>query len=106
MCFRSGISSLAFTKWGEGLYLHSSSEIQRITLSASRKTVPRCALRSQNKKKTQSPTVKEKQNATLNNSGNLISDGIPEEDEEQELDESNREKKSDYFAYYTMFFFS
>lgn len=90
----NGISSLAFTKWGEGLYLHSSSEIQRITLSASRKTIPRCTLKSHSKKKAQSSPIKEKLNSTLNSSGNLISDGIPEEDEEQELEENNRDKKN------------
>ena len=43
-CFSSGISSLTFTKVGEALYLHSSSELQRISLSASRVTKAHCAL--------------------------------------------------------------
>lgn len=40
----SGISSLTFTKAGEALYLHSSSELQRISLSASKITKAHCAL--------------------------------------------------------------
>lgn len=40
----SGISSLTFTKSGEALYLHSSSELQRISLSASKVTKAHCAL--------------------------------------------------------------
>ncbi len=43
LCY-SGISSFMFTKYAEGLYLHSCSEIQRITLSSSRKTIPSCSL--------------------------------------------------------------
>ncbi|GLG99587.1 Uncharacterized protein GBIM_06018 [Gryllus bimaculatus] len=42
--FENGISSLTFTKNGEAFYLHSSSELQRITLSASTITQPRCCL--------------------------------------------------------------
>ncbi|XP_069685247.1 lethal(2) giant larvae protein homolog 1 isoform X2 [Periplaneta americana] len=38
----NGISSLTFTRRGQGLYLHSSSELQRITLSATAITQPRC----------------------------------------------------------------
>ncbi|XP_048482979.1 lethal(2) giant larvae protein isoform X3 [Plutella xylostella] len=38
----NGISSLCFSKRGEALYLHSSSELQRITLSATKVTVARC----------------------------------------------------------------
>lgn len=46
MClsFFSGISSLIFTKAGEALYLHSSSELQRISLSAAKMTKAYCAL--------------------------------------------------------------
>ncbi|XP_076546442.1 LLGL domain-containing protein l(2)gl isoform X3 [Osmia lignaria lignaria] len=40
----NGISSLTFTKAGEALYLHSSSEIQRISLSTSKVTKANCAL--------------------------------------------------------------
>ncbi|XP_053994849.1 lethal(2) giant larvae protein homolog 1 isoform X5 [Hylaeus volcanicus] len=40
----NGISSLTFTKAGEALYLHSSSELQRISLSASKVTKAHCAL--------------------------------------------------------------
>ncbi|XP_058798890.1 lethal(2) giant larvae protein homolog 1 isoform X2 [Phymastichus coffea] len=40
----NGISSLTFTKSGEALYLHSSSELQRISLSASKVTKAHCAL--------------------------------------------------------------
>ncbi|CAK9802757.1 Lethal(2) giant larvae protein [Anthophora plagiata] len=40
----NGISSLTFTKAGEALYLHSSSELQRISLSASKVTKANCAL--------------------------------------------------------------
>ncbi|XP_015429859.1 PREDICTED: lethal(2) giant larvae protein homolog 1 isoform X2 [Dufourea novaeangliae] len=40
----NGISSLTFTKAGEALYLHSSSELQRISLSASNETKTHCAL--------------------------------------------------------------
>ncbi|XP_076225402.1 LLGL domain-containing protein l(2)gl isoform X7 [Nomia melanderi] len=40
----NGISSLTFTKSGEALYLHSSSELQRISLSASNETKTHCAL--------------------------------------------------------------
>ncbi|KAK1128332.1 hypothetical protein K0M31_002800 [Melipona bicolor] len=40
----NGISSLTFTKVGEALYLHSSSELQRISLSANRVTKAHCAL--------------------------------------------------------------
>lgn len=42
--FFSGISSLTFTKSGEALYLHSSSELQRISLSAVKVTKAHCAL--------------------------------------------------------------
>lgn len=38
----NGISSLCFSKRGEALYLHSSSELQRITLSASKVTITHC----------------------------------------------------------------
>ncbi|XP_013199710.1 lethal(2) giant larvae protein homolog 1 isoform X2 [Amyelois transitella] len=38
----NGISSLCFSKRGEALYLHSSSELQRITLSATKVTVAQC----------------------------------------------------------------
>ncbi|XP_011873391.1 PREDICTED: lethal(2) giant larvae protein homolog 1 isoform X2 [Vollenhovia emeryi] len=40
----NGISSLIFTKAGEALYLHSSSELQRISLSASKMTKAHCVL--------------------------------------------------------------
>nr|UYR00238.1 lethal(2) giant larvae protein [Plectrocnemia conspersa] len=40
----NGISSLTFSKHGEALYLHSSSELQRITLSANKITRARCYL--------------------------------------------------------------
>ncbi|XP_008203812.1 lethal(2) giant larvae protein homolog 1 isoform X3 [Nasonia vitripennis] len=40
----NGISSLTFTKAGEALYLHSSSELQRISLSAAKMTKAHCAL--------------------------------------------------------------
>ncbi|XP_068976535.1 lethal(2) giant larvae protein homolog 1 isoform X5 [Bombus flavifrons] len=40
----NGISSLTFTKAGEALYLYSSSELQRISLSASKVTKAHCAL--------------------------------------------------------------
>ncbi|XP_011333953.2 lethal(2) giant larvae protein homolog 1 isoform X3 [Ooceraea biroi] len=40
----NGISSLTFTKAGEALYLHSSSELQRISLSATKVTKAHCAL--------------------------------------------------------------
>lgn len=38
----NGISSLCFSKRGEALYLHSSSELQRITLSATKVTIAQC----------------------------------------------------------------
>ncbi|XP_049868986.1 lethal(2) giant larvae protein isoform X2 [Pectinophora gossypiella] len=38
----NGISSLCFSKQGEALYLHSSSELQRITLSATKVTIAQC----------------------------------------------------------------
>lgn len=44
MHFFSGISSLTFTKAGEALYLHSSSELQRISLSVTKVTKTHCAL--------------------------------------------------------------
>ncbi|XP_074094128.1 LLGL domain-containing protein l(2)gl isoform X1 [Cotesia typhae] len=40
----NGISSLTFTKSGEALYLHSSSELQRISVSATKSTRAHCAL--------------------------------------------------------------
>lgn len=40
----SGISSLAFTRYGEALYLHSSSELQRISVSATSVTQVDCSL--------------------------------------------------------------
>lgn len=40
----NGISSLVFTKEAEALYLHSSSELQRISLSATAVTQARCYL--------------------------------------------------------------
>ncbi|XP_006619910.1 lethal(2) giant larvae protein homolog 1 isoform X7 [Apis dorsata] len=40
----NGISSLTFTKAGEALYLYSSSELQRISLSANKVTKANCAL--------------------------------------------------------------
>ncbi|PNF23205.1 Protein lethal(2) giant larvae [Cryptotermes secundus] len=40
----NGISSLTFTRRGQALYLHSSSELQRVTLSATSITQPRCRL--------------------------------------------------------------
>ncbi|KAE8741158.1 hypothetical protein FOCC_FOCC013321 [Frankliniella occidentalis] len=39
-----GISSLCFTKHGEALYLHSSSELQRVALSAQHITLAHCHL--------------------------------------------------------------
>lgn len=39
-----GISSLCFTKHGEALYLHSSSELQRVSLSAQHSTQAHCHL--------------------------------------------------------------
>ncbi|KRT85566.1 hypothetical protein AMK59_1411 [Oryctes borbonicus] len=40
----NGISSLVFTRDGEALYFHSSSELQRISLSATKITSARCYL--------------------------------------------------------------
>lgn len=40
----NGISSLVFTKDAQALYLHSSSELQRISLSATKITMARCYL--------------------------------------------------------------
>ena len=42
--FCSGISSLCFTSHGEALYLHSSSELQRVSLSAQYITQAHCQL--------------------------------------------------------------
>lgn len=44
MVSSSGISSLTFTRDGEALYLHSSSEIQRISLAAHKVTTTHCYL--------------------------------------------------------------
>lgn len=44
MLFFSGISSLTYTREGEALYLHSSSEIQRISLAVHKITCARCYL--------------------------------------------------------------
>ncbi|XP_015589197.1 lethal(2) giant larvae protein homolog 1 isoform X2 [Cephus cinctus] len=41
----NGISSLTFTRAGEALYLHSSSELQRISLSATKVKRVQCALK-------------------------------------------------------------
>ncbi|XP_014285464.1 lethal(2) giant larvae protein isoform X3 [Halyomorpha halys] len=38
----NGISSLSFTEKGEALYLHSSSELQRVSLSTNCVTIARC----------------------------------------------------------------
>uniref|UniRef100_A0AAU8EGR6 Lethal (2) giant larvae n=1 Tax=Grapholita molesta TaxID=192188 RepID=A0AAU8EGR6_GRAMO len=38
----NGISTLCFSKRGEALYLHSSSELQRITVSATKVTIAQC----------------------------------------------------------------
>lgn len=40
----NGISSLVFTKFAEALYLHSSSELQRLSLAANYTTMARCYL--------------------------------------------------------------
>lgn len=40
----NGISSLTFTKSGEAFYLHSSSELERISLSVTKVTKAQCAL--------------------------------------------------------------
>ncbi|XP_015108444.1 lethal(2) giant larvae protein homolog 1 isoform X2 [Diachasma alloeum] len=40
----NGISSLTFTRGGEALYLHSSSELERISLSVNNVTKAHCAL--------------------------------------------------------------
>ncbi|KAG8233909.1 hypothetical protein J437_LFUL005237 [Ladona fulva] len=40
----NGISSLAFTRLGEAFYLHSSSELQRVTLSTTKMTQTACYL--------------------------------------------------------------
>ncbi|XP_054281586.1 lethal(2) giant larvae protein homolog 1-like isoform X1 [Macrosteles quadrilineatus] len=40
----NGISSLVFTRYGEAVYLHSSSEMQRLSVSATRHTAPHCGL--------------------------------------------------------------
>ncbi|XP_071444809.1 lethal(2) giant larvae protein homolog 1 isoform X5 [Hetaerina americana] len=40
----NGISSLAFTRFAEAFYLHSSSELQRVTLSATKVTKTNCSL--------------------------------------------------------------
>ena len=39
------MSSLVFSKEGEGFYLHSSSEYQRFTVSASKVTLPKCTVK-------------------------------------------------------------
>lgn len=44
MSFFSGISSLSFTRSAEALYLHSSSELQRISLTPSKGVRAYCAL--------------------------------------------------------------
>lgn len=44
LLYYSGISSLCFTKHGEALYLHSSSELQRVSLSAQHITQAHCHL--------------------------------------------------------------
>lgn len=44
ICIFSGISSLVFTKDAQALYLHSSSEFQRISLAATAITMARCYL--------------------------------------------------------------
>ncbi|XP_022916419.1 lethal(2) giant larvae protein isoform X2 [Onthophagus taurus] len=48
----NGISSLVFTRDGEALYFHSSSELQRISLSATKITSARCYLSIKDKKVT------------------------------------------------------
>lgn len=93
----NGISSLAFTRHGEGLYLHSSSELQRITVSASRITVPHCTLNLPSISKESSSPEKKEPTPIASTSPSLkaplavISNGIPEEDElEEEEDEETQ----------------
>lgn len=67
--------------------MHSSSEIQRITLSSTRKTIPKCSLdlSSNKSQRSESPCSPEKQ---INPTGhNIIINGIPEEDEDEMTEE-------------------
>ncbi|XP_012269374.2 lethal(2) giant larvae protein homolog 1 isoform X3 [Athalia rosae] len=71
----NGISSLTFTKAGEALYLHSSSELQRISLSATRITKAHCALNlPPNARATEAPADEVREEGKV--------EGIPETDGE------------------------
>lgn len=72
--FFSGISSLVFTKDAQALYLHSSSELQRISLSATAVTMARCylplpsGLGAGDREETTSDAGSDRANETLENS--------------------------------------
>ncbi|GAB6025766.1 UDP-N-acetylmuramoyl-L-alanyl-D-glutamate--2, 6-diaminopimelate ligase, variant 4 [Chamberlinius hualienensis] len=86
----NGISSLVFARYGHGFYLHSSSEFQRFSLSASNITIPRCTL-----------NLPEDARAPLFNTVSaVINDDIPKADDDvsgetvNELSESKEEENS------------
>lgn len=105
----NGISSLAFTKYGEALFLHSSSEIQRITLSSTRKVMPKCSLllaaqatcaAQSDKQQTDNkvPAIIASPPTVMH----VITNGIPEEDEEEEEDEMEEADKKASSAEYSI----
>nr|XP_018912290.1 PREDICTED: protein lethal(2) giant larvae-like [Bemisia tabaci] len=89
----NGISSLAFTRHGEGLYLHSSSELQRVTLSASRITVPHCSLKLGVSSEENSPVKNTSLSPALPPATPppVITNGISEDD--GDADEEDEDKK-------------
>uniref|UniRef100_A0A1B6CIZ4 Uncharacterized protein n=1 Tax=Clastoptera arizonana TaxID=38151 RepID=A0A1B6CIZ4_9HEMI len=84
----NGISSLTFTKHGEALYMHSSSEIQRVTVSATSLTVATCHLDLPPSARAPIVAQTSESESSDSSSESSSSSSSSESDEEEEKEES------------------
>ncbi|XP_044005271.1 lethal(2) giant larvae protein homolog 1 isoform X2 [Aphidius gifuensis] len=85
----NGISSLTFTKSGEAFYLHSSSELERISLSVTKVTKAQCALNllpNARESLDKSPETEEEEEDD--------EEGDDNEEENEEIDNENEKLKN------------
>lgn len=101
----SGISSLTFTKYGEALYLHSSSELQRVTVSATCFTLPACQLElppSARSNTSQLLNAEAHSDTDTSETSSESSSSSSSESDQEEQEEDEDKGLTTSFSYYTV----
>ncbi|KAH3872012.1 lethal(2) giant larvae protein homolog 1-like isoform X2 [Dreissena polymorpha] len=84
----NGITSFLFTKFGQGFYLFSSSEYQRVTLSARYQGEPKCTLQLAEGMRPERPVEEQ-------NQGEAITEGYSNNDIAEGLNDTANDSRAD-----------